>query len=128
MDGAGQVLVVQLLPVFPDDAVQVETATLLVLTGLQVVVVQLLPELALDPVQLETPVGPVVIGAGHVVVVQLLPEVGPWKEHEDTGVLFTTSVGQVVLVQLLPAAAAAAVQLEIAAGPVVTGVGQVVVV
>jgi len=80
------------------DAVQIETATLVVLTGLQVVVVQLLPEAGPEAVQLATPVGPVVIGAGQVVVVQRLPEVGPEAVHEDTGTLVVTSVGQVVAV------------------------------
>ena len=98
--GAGQVVVVQLLPVFPGDAVQVETATLVVVTGLQVVVVQRLPEVGPEGAQLETPVGPVVSGPGQVVVVQLLPEVGPEAEHDDTGVLVATRVGQLVDVQL----------------------------
>jgi len=96
--GAGQVVVVQLLPVLPEEAVQVETATLVVLFVPQVVVVQRLPEVGPEAVQLETPVGPVVIGAGQVVVVQLLPEVGPEAVHEDTGTLVVTSVGQVVAV------------------------------
>ena len=98
MVGAGQVVVVQLLPVLPEEAVQVETATLEVLLEPQVVVVQLLPKLGLAVAQLDTPVGPVVIGAGQVVVVQLLPDVGPETVHEDTGWFGVTSVGQVVAV------------------------------
>ena len=110
------------------EAVQTETATLVVLFGAQVVVVQLLPEVGPDAAQLATPVGPVVIGAGQVVVVQLLPEVGPEAVQDETGTLLLTSVGQVVAVQLLPEAAATGVQLEMGVGPVVMGAGQVVAV
>ena len=106
-----------------------ETATLVVLFGVQVVVVQALPEVGPEAVQLDTPVGPVVIGAGQVVVVQLLPEVGPEAVHEDTGTLVVTSGGQVVAVQLLPdGRRQTGVQLAIGVGPVVTGAGQVVAV
>jgi len=79
-------------------AVQVATGTLAVLFGVQMVVVQL-GEVPADGVHDATPVGPVVIGAG-----------------------------QVVVVQLLPAAAAAAVQLATGTLVVVIGAGQVVVV
>ena len=82
--GAGQVVVVQKFPGAPADGVQVETARLVVLTGLQVVVVQLLTISATAGAQADTPVGPVVIGAGQVVSVQLLPRFGPEGVHEET--------------------------------------------
>ena len=67
--GAGQVVVVQLLPALGPDAVQVATGTLVVLLVEQVVVVQLLPAIAVTGEQVWTGVGPVVTGAGQVVVV-----------------------------------------------------------
>lgn len=94
--GAGQVVVVQLLPAAAAAAVHELTGTFEVLFCGQVVSVQLLPKAGPETVQVWTPVGPVVNAAGHVVVVQLLPEVGPEAVQVWTGVLLTTSGGQVV--------------------------------
>ena len=61
-----------------------------------------MPELASTGVQLETPTHGVVLGAGQVVVVQLLPDVGPDAVQDTTGTLLVVFVLQVVVVQLLP--------------------------
>jgi hypothetical protein len=70
----------------------------------QAVLVQLLPALAGVTTQFATGVGPVVIAAGHVVVVQLFAALAAAAVHERTGTFFVTfGAGQVFVVQLLPA-------------------------
>jgi hypothetical protein len=58
-----------LLPAPAIVAVQLSTATFVVLFGVQVVVVQALRAVAEPATQFCTPTGPVVTGAGQVVVV-----------------------------------------------------------
>jgi hypothetical protein len=69
VSGAGQVVVVQPLPDVAADAVQVPTATLVVLLVLQVLEVQLLPAAAAAGEQEATATLVVTTGAGQVVVV-----------------------------------------------------------
>jgi hypothetical protein len=71
-----------------------------------------LPAFAAEAVQLDTPVGPVVIGAGQVVVVQLLPELAAAAVQVSTGTFVVLLVEQVVVVYALPEVAAEAVQAE----------------
>jgi hypothetical protein len=73
-------------------------------------------------VQFATRVGPVTLVL-QVVLVNPLPDVGPDAVHVCTGIVALVT-GQVVVVQLLPAAAAAATQLagNMGVGPVLTGV------
>jgi hypothetical protein len=97
-------------------------------TGVQVVEVQLLVELAAvnGSLQAETWVADVVAVA-QVVVVQLLPALAAADEHEATGVgPVLTGAGQVVVVQLLPEVGPLAVHPD--APPAVVSTGQVVVV
>jgi hypothetical protein len=68
-----------------------------------------LPELAAAAVQEETPVGPVVIAAGQVVVVQLFPEAATAAVQVATGTFVVLFVEHVVVVYALPDAAADAV-------------------
>ena len=127
---AGQVVVVQLFPALPAAAVHVCVGVLLTVSSGQVVEVQLLPAVAAADVHRagSIGVGPVVTGAGQVVAVQPLAAVPADTAQDRTGTLAKLFGVQVVLVQLLPAAAAAATQFCAPAGPVVTGAGQVVVV
>ena len=75
-----------------------------------------------------TAVGPVVIGAGHDVAVQALPTDAPLARHAATGTLVVLFEPQVVVVQLLPEVAGAALQDATGTLLVVIGAGQVVVV
>ena len=103
--GAGQVVVVQPLPDDGPEAEHEPTGTFVALLVPHVVAVYELPLDAVIGVQLETPTGPVVIGAGHVVAVQLLPEVAADAVQEATGTLVLLLVLQVVVVQAFPAVA-----------------------
>lgn len=61
------------MPAFAADEAQLSTGTFGKLFGVHVVVTQLLPEAAAAATQFCTPVGPLVIAAGQVTLVQLLP-------------------------------------------------------
>lgn len=101
------VVATKLLAAVADAAVQDATGVGPLLFSVQVVLVKLLAELAVAAVQVPaaTPVGPVV-AVLQVVVVKLLDELAASGEHEATGTLVvTTGDGQVIVTQLLPAAA-----------------------
>ncbi len=70
-----------------------------------------MPEFASTGVQLATPTHGVVLGAGQVVVVQLLPDVGDDAVHDTTGTLLVVLVLQDVVVQLFADVGAAEEQL-----------------
>lgn len=78
---------------------QLSTATFVVLFGVQVVATQEFPDDAGLATQEETPLGPEVIGAGHVVVTQLFPEAAAEAVQLATGTLVVViGAGQVVVV------------------------------
>lgn len=138
----GQVVVVQPLPKLAPETTQELTATFVVLLFEQVMSVQKLPAAAVCGVQIETGRFVNTTGGGHVVSVQKLAKVGPdtaqvWtgtfvvvtsgqivamnrgpvatagvQPPTSTGVSAELLVPQVVVVQKLPGAAAAAVQVN----------------
>ena len=108
--GAGQLVVVQLLPDVGPEGEHDDTGVLLTTSVGQVVAVQLLPEVAADAVQLEIGVGPVVTGAGQVVAVQLFPALAIAAVQERTATFVVLFGVHVVEVQPLSEVADAATQ------------------
>ena len=87
------------MPELATDAVQLRTATFVVLFGVQVVATQEFPDEAGLATQEATPLGPDVMGAGQVVVTQLFPEVAAAAVQLATGTLVVViGAGQVVVV------------------------------
>jgi hypothetical protein len=155
--GPGQVMVIQLLPALPVCGVQTCTGTevpvrtlqavvchplasvgpdgtqvpdgMVVECGVQIVVSQPLPAVPVTAVQVWTGCDALtIVGAGQVVAVQLLPAAAAVTTHEPTGTFEVLFGVQVVVVQLLPPPGPDAVQVCTPVGPVVIGAGQVVVV
>jgi hypothetical protein len=104
--GPGQVMVIQLLPALPVCGVQTWTGTELPMITLQTVVCH--PLAAVGPEGTQTPDAMVVECGVQIVVSQPLPAVPVTGVQVWTGcdALTIAGAGQVVAVQLLPAAAA----------------------
>lgn len=93
--GAGQVVVVKLLPGVGPDAEQLATPTLLLTTEPQLVLTQLLPEEAATGLHEADAVGPV-LATVQTVCTKLLPDVGATGVQVCTGVMAPTLAPQLV--------------------------------